>query len=87
MRVCMIKYKINVLKALKEKGYNTNYIRKHKIFSEYQLQQTRTDRLVSQDALDRICCLLNCQPGDLLEYVPDDVDRNNSNDSNGSDGV
>ena len=26
------------------------------------------------DTLDRICAVLNCQPGDLLEYVPDAAD-------------
>lgn len=24
------------------------------------------------ETLERICCALDCQPGDLLEYVPDD---------------
>ena len=69
----MIRYKINILKALKDKGYNTNYIRQNKIFNEPQLQQFRDNRLVTQDILDRTCKLLDCQPGDLLEYVPDDT--------------
>lgn len=24
------------------------------------------------DALDKICAVLNCQPNDLMEYIPDD---------------
>ena len=25
------------------------------------------------DTLERICAVLDCQPGDILEYVPDDA--------------
>ena len=24
------------------------------------------------DALNKICAVLNCQPGDLMEYIPDE---------------
>ena len=68
----MIKYKINLLLALKRAGYNTNKIRKEKIFTEAQLQQMRDNKLLTQKALDKVCFLLDCQPGDILEYVPDD---------------
>ena len=67
----MIKYKIDVLQALKEKGYSTYKIRKDKIFNEAQLQYIREDKLLTQDALNKVCMLLNCQVGDILEYIPD----------------
>lgn len=67
----MIKYKIDVIQALKNKGYSTYKIRKDKIFNESQLQQLRDNRLLAQDALNKVCALLDCQPGDILEYVPD----------------
>lgn len=70
----MIKYKINLLLALKNIGYNTNKIRKEKIFNESQLQQMRDHKLLTQDALNKVCTLLNCQPGDILEYIPDEPD-------------
>lgn len=60
-----------MLQALKQKGYTTYTIRKNKIFTEGQLQQIRNDKLLTQDALNRVCELLDCQPGDILEYVPD----------------
>lgn len=68
----MIRYKINVLFALKEIGYNTNKIRKEKIFTEGQLQQIRDNKLLTQNALNKVCALLDCQPGDILEYIPDE---------------
>jgi len=27
------------------------------------------------DTLERICAVLDCQPGDILEYVPDSTDH------------
>ena len=35
---------------------------------------TGTVRQIPVDVLDKMCRVLNCQPGDLLEFVPDDSD-------------
>ncbi len=71
----MIKYRNNIIELLSNAGYSTYRIRKEKILNESQLQQLRTDKLVSQDALNRICAILDCQPGLLLEYEPDKEDK------------
>ncbi len=63
-----IKYKKNVISALKEAGYNTNTIRKEKLLSEGTLQSLRNGKYISMDAISKICKLLNCQPGDILKY-------------------
>lgn len=68
----MIKYKCNIIEYLKDYGYSTYRIKEEKIFNQSQLQQMRSNKLVTQDTLNKLCCLLHCQPGDLLEYVPDD---------------
>lgn len=70
----MIKYKIDIIQALKNKGYSTYKIRKEKIFNESQLQQMRENKILAQDALNKVCTLLDCQPGDILEYIPDGKD-------------
>lgn len=67
----MIKYKIDIIHALKTIGYSTYKIRKEKIFTEGQLQQIRDNKLLTQEALNKVCTLLNCQPGDILEFIPD----------------
>lgn len=67
----MIKYKIDVLLALRQIGYSTYKIKKDKVFNQSQLQQIRDNKLLTQDALNKLCRLLDCQPGDILEYVPD----------------
>ncbi len=71
----MLKYKIDVLKVLKERGCNTNYIRKNKVFTEAQLQHIRNNHLLTHDALDKLCRLLECQPGDILEWIPDEKEK------------
>ena len=69
-----VKYKIDVLSALKEAGYSTYRLRKEKLIGESVLQQIREGVPVSWTNLGRICALLGCQPGDLLEYVKDEAD-------------
>lgn len=63
-----IKYKVDVLAALKEKGYSSYKMRKEKVFGERTIQQLRNQEPVSWEVLSRICALLECQPGDILEY-------------------
>ena len=65
----MLKYKIDVLATLKEKGYNTNKIRKEKIMGEAMLQKIRKGEMVSWSVFEKLCDLLDCQPADLIEYV------------------
>jgi len=64
-----MKYKVDVIATLKEAGYNTSKIRKDKIMGEAMLQKIRSGQMVSWATLETICDLLNCQPGDLIEYV------------------
>ena len=64
-------YKIDVLTALKEKGYSTYRIRKDKLFAEATLQMFRRGEIASQTTLEKLCDILDCQPGDLLIYKKD----------------
>ncbi len=67
-----ITYKIDIIAALKSAGYNTNTIRKEKLLSEGTLQSLREGKYISMDAISKICKLLGCQPGDILEYIDDE---------------
>ena len=64
-----LRYKIDVLSALKEKGYNTNKIRTEGLLSQSTLQKFRTQQGVSWENIETLCRLLECQPGDLIEYI------------------
>lgn len=77
-----IKYKIDILAALKEKGYSQNRIRNEKLIGQSYLTQLRHGELVSWKTIEIICKLLKCQPGDILEYsdgsAPDGAEREES---------
>lgn len=64
-------YKSDVLAALKEKGYNTTRLRRDKLLAEGVIQSLRAGKPISWANIAKICEMLNCQPGDLLEYIPD----------------
>ena len=78
-----MRYKFNILDALKEKGWNTGRLRaenkealargeKGVGISEASIQSLREDRPISWANMEKICKKLQCQPGDFLEYVEDE---------------
>lgn len=67
-----IKYKIDILSTLKSNGYSTYKLRKEKLLAESTIQKMRESTLLSWSELNTVCYLLNVQPGDLMEYVPDE---------------
>lgn len=71
-----IKYRINILEELKAHGYNTNRLRKERLLSEGAIQSLRDGKPISWNSLERICNMLNCQPGDVLihEATPSGAD-------------
>lgn len=68
-----IQYKVDILAALKEAGYNTTRLRKEKLLSEGMIQSLREGKYISLQNLSKICELLDCQPGDLIEYVKEEA--------------
>ena len=70
-----VRYKIDVLKSLKDAGYNTSRLRKEKIIGERTLQRIREGKDISFEVLGRLCELLQCQPADILEYVEEDTNQ------------
>lgn len=59
-------YKIDVIAALKEKGYNTNRLRTENLLSQSAIQSIREKKPISWSNIAKICALLECQPGDIL---------------------
>lgn len=74
--IMSIKYdKLFIL--LKEKGYSSYKLRKEKLISQATLQKLRTgDGIIDSRTINRLCELLDCQPGDITEYVPDEKKEN-----------
>jgi len=60
-----------LFKLMKEKGLTTYKIRTEKIISQSTLQKLREGKAVSTDSISALCKILDCQPGDIMEYTPD----------------
>ena len=74
-------YKFDVLETLKESGYNTTRLRKEKLLGENAIQSLRRGEMVGIIALEKICSLLDMQPGNIIKYVEDENEniKNNVN--------
>lgn len=71
----MIKYKVDILKALAEKGYTTTKIRRDKLISESTLQRIRKQEPININTLNDVCIMLRCQPSDIIEITPTDDEK------------
>ena len=70
----MIRYNKDIMSELKAIGYTSYRIRHEKLLSEKVMTEIRR-RKVTMATLNKICSLLNCQPGDILEYIPDESEN------------
>lgn len=64
-----------LLQLMEEKGITSYKIRKQKIISESALQNIRNNGCITTDTIAKLCYVLDCQPGDILEYVPDQSEQ------------
>ncbi len=72
----MLEYKIEIIPALKEIGINTTTAKKSGIFGQDTMRKFRNgDTNISLDVLNRLCCVLEMQPRDILKFVETEQDR------------
>lgn len=64
-----LNYKVDILEELKKNGYSAYRLRKEKIMGERTIQRLRNKDTISFEVINKICDLLNCQPGDILEHT------------------
>ncbi len=65
----MLVYKINVLESLKESGYNSTRILKEGLISQSAMQRLRKNEMIGIKTLEKLCELLDMQPGNIIKYV------------------
>lgn len=65
----MLVYKINVLDTLKESGYNSTRILRENLISQSAMQKIRNNEMVGIKTIEKLCELLDMQPGNLIKYV------------------
>lgn len=72
----MLQYKINIIKELEKVGINTTKAKKSGIFGQDTMRKFRAgDTKISLEVLNRLCCVLEMQPRDILKFVETDKDR------------
>lgn len=72
----MINYKIDIIQELKNAGINTTVAKTSGIFGQATMKKFKEgDTSISLDNLNRLCCILKKQPGDIINYSETDCDR------------
>ena len=67
----MISYD-NLWKVMKEKGITQYALIKKYNISPGQITRLKRNESVSTHTIDVFCKILNCQVGDIMEYIEDD---------------
>lgn len=65
----MLEYKIDVIASLKSKGYNSTRILHEGLISQSAMQKLRKNEMIGIKTLERLCELLNMQPGNIIKYT------------------
>lgn len=56
---------------MKEKGLTSYKIRQDNIISQGALTSLRAGKSVTMETIEKLCKALQCQPGDIVEFVDD----------------
>jgi len=58
---------------LAQKGLSATYWLRNQGLSPTIVNKLRKNERINTDTINRLCFLLDCQPGDIMEYEPDDL--------------
>ena len=59
------------MRQLMEENHISYYRLANEGIDAQTLQRIRHDKPVTTDTLGKICSIMKCQPGDLIEYIED----------------
>lgn len=72
----MIQYKIDIISELAKVGINTTVAKKSGIFGQDTMRKFKNGNTkISLEVLNRLCCVLEMQPRDIIKFVEMDEDR------------
>jgi len=60
----------DIMGMLSMRGWSSYRLRNEKILSESIMTRLRSKESITTNTIDKLCELLDCQPGDLMHYVP-----------------
>lgn len=65
-----------LLKLFDEKGITSYTVKKYNIMSQSAYTKMRSGQgNIDTRTIERLCDYLDCQPGDLMEYIREDTDK------------
>ena len=75
-----IKYD-KLLNLLAEKGLTSYTMKKNNVIGQATFKKIKEGGDIDTRTIAKLCALLGCQPGDIMEYVPnpDETERDNDN--------
>ena len=67
-----IYYKVNICQKLREAGYTSYNLQGKGILNSAGWTRLQKQQLISWDTLDKVCTILQVQPGELFGYREDE---------------
>lgn len=72
----MLEYKIDIISELSKVGINTTTAKQSGIFAQATMKKFKDkDTNISLDNLNRLCCVLEMQPRDIIKYIETKQDK------------
>ena len=74
--MCILAIKYDKLFALlAERGYSSTYWLRNQGLSPTIVNKLRKNERINTDTINRLCSLLKCQPGDIMEFEEDEIEE------------
>ena len=64
-----------LIKRMEEQGITSYTIKKDNIIGQATFKKIKEGGDIDTRSIAKLCKLLNCQPGDIMEYVPDEGEK------------
>ena len=71
----MIRYKIDIMKELNNKGYNYMRIKREKLLSAQTLENIKRGKSITLDTLNKVCLMTNLRVEDIIEVIATDEEK------------
>ena len=71
----MIRYKIDVMDAMQQRGYSPGRIQKERLLPAQTVQNIKAGKSITLETLNKICIMLKLRPGDIIEVIPTDEEK------------
>ena len=71
----MIRYKIDIFKELSKNGLNQTRIQRENLLPKQTMTNIKAGKSITLETLNKICIMCGLQPGDIIEVVPTDEEK------------